>query len=93
MRWASQPSASCDGEMLTEILIDRSQLEASRSASLVTCADSRPMTFEQQLLAKAKDAIVRTMKARTPKEEQAGPTDDTAEMRVAGYGDILQLSA
>ncbi len=33
MRWASQPSASWNGEMLTEILIFGSQSAASRSAS------------------------------------------------------------
>ena len=63
--------------------------------------DSRPMSFEQQLLAKAKDAISRTMKVgaarleqiSAAREEQIRSTDDAAEIRVVGYGDILQLSA
>src|SRR5947209_3210374 len=44
IRCASQPSASCSGEMLTEILIFGSQSAASRSASPMTCSESRPMS-------------------------------------------------
>ena len=43
MRCASQPSASCDGEMLTEILISGSHSAASRSASEMTCWERRPI--------------------------------------------------
>ncbi len=42
--------------------------------------ESRPMSFEQQLLAKAKDAITRTMKVRATREQQSSC-------------DILQLNA
>jgi flagellar protein FliO/FliZ len=52
--------------------------------------ESRPATFEQQLLAKAKDAMSRLREAR---HAQVQVAVDAADARVVGYGDILQLSA
>jgi hypothetical protein len=41
IRCASQLSVSCEGEMLTDILIDGSQCAASASAAPMTCSDRR----------------------------------------------------
>ncbi len=44
MRSASQPSENCDGEMLTEILIDGSQSREARRADRMICSDRRSIT-------------------------------------------------